>query len=104
MAYKVVFTELAGKQLESCFLYILFEFNDNFAADAFTKDADETIDYLSHFPNSLPICEDAELKKHGYRMVHFKKHRYKMVYLVKDSTVEIHGVYHNLQDLTRHMI
>ena len=101
MAYKVSLTPLAFGQLESCYLYILYEFNDVFAAQAFDKDAEKTIARLATMAESQPVCEDPLLHKMGYRVIHFEKHRYKIVYLIVGDTVEIHGIYHNLQNLEK---
>ena len=68
-------------------------------ADLFLDDAYETVDRLRLVANGLAVCENKELAFYGYRVISFKKHHYKMIYRIKNDTVIIDGVYHDLQDL-----
>ena len=97
--YNVVLTRIAKRQIIGCYLYIVYEFKDPLAADSFLEDVNNTIDLLKFMPTGLPLCEDDNLKKEGYRIIHLKRHRYKLLYRIKKNRVVIDAIYHNLQKI-----
>ena len=65
------------------------------------------IDYLQYTllndQAAYNVWQDAletreQLKKNGYRAIHFMRHRYLMLYRVEGTTAYVDAVYHQLQD------
>lgn len=62
------------------------------------KDFEETKKSLALVADQLKLCNDPELKKQNYRLIHFSHHRYIMIYYIEDGIVYIVAIYHTLQD------
>ena len=99
MAYKVIMSALAQRQLRDFISYILNTFHSKQAARAVLADAKETKTRLVTVATNLKYCDDPELRNAGYRVIHLNRHRYFFVYQMKDAdTVYIAAMYHDLQD------
>lgn len=98
MAYKVVITSPAMRQLEGYISYTLSKFKNVQAARAIRDDAERTIDRLAIIAGSLSLCENEVLAKNGYRRILFDKHEFFMVYRIVGDTVIVDAMYHQLQD------
>lgn len=48
--------------------------------------------------DSLKVCDNPTLKKHGYRKIMFARHKFLMVYRIQDDCVIVDGMFHELQD------
>jgi len=98
MAYRVIITPAAKRQLEMYIAYTLSEFKNLQAARAIMDDARETKKRLSNVAGNLALCEDEILARNGYRKIMFAKHGFFMVYRIDNNTVVVDGMYHELQD------
>lgn len=98
MAYKVIITIHAKRQLESYIAYTLSVFKNHQAAQAIRDDARKTKKRLSDVAASLSLCNNMILAKYGYRRILFSKHDYFMVYRIENNTVIVDAMYHELQD------
>ena len=62
------------------------------------QDFDATINILEDQAESFRYCKSERLRNQGFHKIHFKRHRYLFVYRVKQDSVIIEGMYHELQD------
>ena len=98
MAYRVVITPPAKRQLEMYISYTLSEFKNVQAARAIRDDARKTKARLSAVAGSLALCENSTLSRNGYRKIMFNKHRFFMVYRIDGNKAIVDAMYHELQD------
>lgn len=98
MACNVVMTRLAQRQLAQHVAYIRVHLKNPQAAKAVTEDARETKKALLTVAESLDYCGDPDLRALGYRSIGFRRHRYLFIYEIRDNTIIIEAVYHELQD------
>ena len=98
MVSRVVITDFASKQIDKYIGYIMTEFRNEQAAKAVLQDAKDTKERLLNTADSLKYCDDPELRKLGYRTIHFARHRYFYVYSVREDTAFVEAEYHDLQD------
>lgn len=97
-SFEVVFSDEAKEQLQDILDYLFFTLNNAQAAYSVEQDAKQTTELLFSIALSLKFCDDPELRKLGYRTIHFKRHNYFMLYRVQDRNVYVDAVYHDLQD------
>ena len=62
------------------------------------QDFDDTIGSLEMRAESFGYCKSERLRKLGFHKIHFQRHRYLLVYRVKQDSVIVEGMYHELQD------
>ncbi len=62
------------------------------------QDFDDTIGNLEMRAESFGYCKRERLRKLGFHKIHFQRHRYLLVYRVKQDSVIVEGMYHELQD------
>ncbi len=98
MTYKVVITPPAKKRLDMYIGYTINVLKNRQAAKSIEKDAKNTVKRLALVADSLPLCKEKSLAKHGYRKIQFEKHRFFMIYRIDGNVVVIDGMYHELQD------
>ena len=98
MAYKVIIMPPARRRLEMYIYYTIETLKNRPAANAILADARDTRKRLSLTADSLRVCENPLLAKHGYRTIYFAKHRFLMIYRIQDNTVIVDGMFHELQD------
>ena len=53
---------------------------------------------LSNVGGSLKLCDNPKLRELGYRRMNFLSHHYFMLYRIKNDTVYIDDIFHELQD------
>ena len=104
MAYNVVVTSDAEKDLDKFIRYLLFEKKNEQAARNFLDDFDETKNILSNVAASLKDCDNPKLKQFGYKRINFRKHRYFMLYRVEGNLAIIDNMFHELEDYENHLI
>lgn len=104
MEYKVIVTEDAETDMDRFINYLLFEKKNDQAASNLIDDFEDTIITLTHVAESFKLCENQHLMELGYRRINFRSHRYFMLYRVKDGTVYVDNVFHELQDYENRMI
>lgn len=96
--FKVIFTEKAETQAQQILDYLAYELENMQDALSVEQDMKDTAARLSYMAGSLKLCDDADLRGLGYRMIHFKRHRYFMLYKIADNYAYVIGIYHDLQD------
>lgn len=103
MGYKIVITPDAEQDLDGFVKYLLFEKKSRKAARNILDDFEATKNSLLQVAESLKLCENPKLKKHGYRRINFLSHRYFMLYRVVDNIIFIDNIFHELQDYEKLM-
>ena len=98
MAYRVVITPVAKRQLDQYVGYTASILKNRTAAKRILEDAKQTKKRLADVAESLALCPNELLAKYGYRRVFFDKHDYFMVYRVEGKKVIVDAMYHELQD------
>ena len=98
MQYKVEVSDLANRQYDKFVDYIYNVLINPQAAVNLMQDFDDTIKILEGQAESLRYCNSEHLRKLRFHKVHFQRHKYLLVYRIKDKTVIIEGMYHELQD------
>lgn len=98
MSYKVIIMPPAKRRLNMYVFYTIETLGNRQAAKAILADARETKKRLSMTADSLKICDNPILAKHGYRKIKFAKHKFVMLYRIQDDTVIVDGMFHELQD------
>lgn len=95
MGYKVIIMPPAKRRLDMYVLYTVETLGNRQAAKAILADARETKKRLSMAADSLKICDNSLLAKHGYRKIKFAKHKFVMLYRIQDDTVIVDGMFCN---------
>lgn len=103
MAYSIVVTSDAEKDLEGFITYLLFEKKNEQAARNLLDDFEETKNILSNVAASLKDCDNPKLKQFGYKRTNFRKHRYFMLYRIEENMVIIDNMFHELEDYENHL-
>ena len=104
MAYNVVVTSDAERDLDNFIRYLLFEKKNEQAAGNLLDDFEETKNILSNVAASLKDCDNPKLKQFGYKRINFRKHRYFMLYRIEGNMVIIDNLFHELEDYENHLI
>lgn len=98
MQYNVYVSDLACMQYDKFLDYIYHTLLNTQAADSLMQDFDDTIGNLEMQAESFGYCKSERLRKLGFHKIHFQRHRYLLVYRVKQDSVIVEGMYHELQD------
>lgn len=98
MEYRVVITSDAQEDLDKFIKYLLFEKQNEQAARSLLNDFEATTQKLSQVAGSLKLCDNPNLRALEYRRINFLTHRYFMLYRIKDQTVFVDDIFHELQD------
>ena len=104
MAYNVVVTSDAERDLDKFIRYLLFEKKNEQAAGNLLDDFEETKNILSNVAASLKDCDNPKLKQFGYKRINFRKHRYFMLYRIEGNMVIIDNLFHELEDYENNLI
>ena len=97
-SFDVIISPKALSQLNDYIDYLQYPLLNDQAANNVWQDALETRNRLSKIAGSLKFCINPQLKKNGYRVIHFMRHRYLMLYRIEGSTAYVDVIYHQLQD------
>ena len=97
-SFDVIISPKALSQLNDYIDYLKYTLLNDQAAYNVWQDALETREQLSRVAGSLKFCTHPQLKKNGYRAIHFMRHRYLMFYRIEGATVYVDSIYHQLQD------
>lgn len=98
MAYKVIIMPPAKRRMDMYVSYTLEKLRNRQAARAILDDAKATKKKLSVIADTLKVCDNPVLARHGYRKINFEKHRFLMIYRIQGNQVLIDGMFHELQD------
>ena len=97
-SFEVIISPKALSQLNDYIDYLQYTLLNDQVANNVWQDALETRNRLSKIAGSLKFCINPQLKKNGYRVIHFMRHRYLMLYRIEGSTAYVDAIYHQLQD------
>lgn len=97
-SFDVIISPKALSQLNDYIDYLQYTLLNDQVANNVWQDALETRNRLSKIAGSLKFCINPQLKKNGYRVIHFMRHRYLMLYRIEGSTAYVDAIYHQLQD------
>lgn len=98
MGFKVTLTSRAQSNFDDIINYLLYELKSKQAAMNVMEDMEHTIERLSRVADVLKLCDDPDFYKLGYRTIRFKRHNYFMLYRIRNDTVFVDAIYHDLQD------
>lgn len=98
MRYNVYISDLACEQYDKFLDYIYRVLLNLQAADSLMQDFDSTIGVLETQAEIFGYCKSERLRKLGLHKIHFRRHRYLFVYRIKQDSVIVEGMYHELQD------
>lgn len=101
MAYRIVETELALRDLDSILSYIALTLSNLSAAASFADEIEKCYSNLEEMPLMCEFCHDPRLRVLGYRKAVIKN--YVMVYKVDEAekTVIILRFFYGRQDYER---
>lgn len=103
MDYKIVLMKDAEEDFDRFIAYLLFEKKSEQAARNLLNDFKATKISLSNVAGSLKLCDNPKLRELGYRRINFLSHRYFMLYRIKNDTVYVDNIFHELQDYENKM-
>ena len=98
MVYRVVISDRVSEQLDNYVQYLVVKLGNAQAGSNLLEDALDTAEALSYVAGSLPFCVDPDLRQRGIRKMLFTRHRYLWLYQINGDTVQVMGMYHELQD------
>lgn len=98
MDYKIVLMKGAEEDFDRFIAYLLFEKKTEQVVRHLLNDFEVTKIGLSNVAGSLKLCDNPKLRELGYRRINFLSHRYFMLYRIKNDTVYVDNIFHELQD------
>lgn len=98
MQFNVELSDLATEQYDKFLAYIYHILKNPQAADSLMQDFDETIKILEQQAASFGYCKSERLRKLELHKIHLQRHKYLLVYRIKQRTVIVEGMFHELQD------
>ena len=98
MHFNLEVSDLASEQYDKFLKYIYHTLQNPQAADNLMQDFDDTIAVQEGQAGSFGYCRSERLRKLGFHKIHFQRHKYLLVYRIKQNSVIIEGMYHELQD------
>ena len=99
MAYDVVYTGAAERDVRRIVSYLLAEAGNRPAAERFLTEIEGLVERLSHMPEMYPQVSEGRASEHGYRKASFLSHV--AIYRVLGQTVEIGRIFHAKQGYAR---
>lgn len=97
--YKIFFTGKGRNTYNHCVDYVLYHFEDAFAAERLNIDIQKALNFLELSPEARPICENSKLHERGIRKIHLRRYAYKLYYHVVGDEVYIDALIHDRQDV-----
>lgn len=97
MAYKVVVTDNALRQLENITDYIIYHLHNKQAAGGILGDFQQACRDLTYLATSISICNDKYLAAKGYRKLALTHYKYLLLYQVRNEIVYVNGIFHMLE-------
>lgn len=101
MAYKVIITENALKQLESIADYLVYRLHNKQAAAGVLGDFEQICRELTYLATSMPVCNDRYLSNKGYRKIALAHYKYIALYQMKNDVVYVNGIFHMLENYSK---
>ncbi len=104
MVYRLMITEHADELLDALVCHLLNEFQSEQAAKHLINSIEKIYDRLQDNPLQFPICRDTYLANKGYREAVVSKMDYVVIFGVKDQTVNVVGIFHQLENYPQKLI
>lgn len=98
MAYKLVVTEHADELLDHLVYHLIYQLKNKAAAKHLLEKIDKIYDRLEENPLQFPMSKDINLANKGYHEAIVPQMNYIVVFDVKDSNVNILGIFHQLEN------
>ncbi len=87
MAYKIVISKEAHKDIDDIVNYIAIELANPTAATSFLDDVEKSYTEVLNNPRMYSLCQDARLSREGYRKIVIKN--YLVLYRIDDEAKKI---------------
>lgn len=101
MAYKLIVTERADKLLDNIIYHLLYCLKSEQAARHLLDELEKIHIRLKENPLQFPLSKDIYLESKGYHEVVIPQVDYILVFNIKDDTVNIVGIFHQLENYQR---
>lgn len=101
MDYKLVITEHAEQLLDNLVYYLLYCLKSEQAARHLLDGIDNVYDKLENNPLQFPYSRDVYLARKGYHEAIVPQMDYIVVFGIQDDTVNVIGVFHQLENYTK---
>ena len=101
MAYELLISERADRQIDKLASYLLTVLNNPQACAHFFDEIQKTYEMLKDDPFCFKLCAEELLAQKGYRSAQLPTMRYRIIYRVEQSRVYIVAVFHMLENYSR---
>lgn len=101
MAYELTITEHADELLDALVYHLLYRFKSEQAARHLLDGIKNVYERLEENPMQFPLSRDAYLADKGYHEAVVAQMDYMLVFNVKESVVNVVGVFHQLENYQR---
>lgn len=101
MAYELTITEHADELLDALVYHLLYCFKSEQAAKHLLDGIKNVYERLEENPMQFPLSRDAYLADEGYHEAVVAQMDYMLVFNVKESVVNVVGVFHQLENYQR---
>lgn len=101
MAYELTITEHADELLDALVYHLLYRFKSEQAAKHLLDGIKNVYERLEENPMQFPLSRDAYLADKGYHEAVVAQMDYMLVFNVKESVVNVVGVFHQLENYQR---
>lgn len=101
MAYELTITEHADELLDALVYHLLYRFKSEQAAKHLLDGIRNVYERLEENPMQFPLSRDAYLADKGYHEAVVAQMDYMLVFNVKESVVNVVGVFHQLENYQR---
>ncbi|MCM1282816.1 MAG: type II toxin-antitoxin system RelE/ParE family toxin [Muribaculaceae bacterium] len=98
MAYKLVVTEHADELLDRILRYLIYQLKNEQAAVHLLDEMKNIYDRLEENPLQFPISRDTYLADKGYHEAVIGQMNYIIVFCIETETVNIVGIFHQLEN------
>ena len=101
MAYKLIITEHAEELLDKLVYHLIYRLKNEQAAKHLLDGVDNVYDRLETNPEQFPVSRDAFGAKRGYHEAVVPQMDYVIVFDIRSDTVNVVGVFHQLENYQR---
>lgn len=101
MAYELTITEHADELLDALVYHLLYRFKSEQVAKHLLDGIKNVYERLEENPMQFPLSRDAYLADKGYHEAVVAQMDYMLVFNVKESVVNVVGVFHQLENYQR---
>ena len=95
MAYKLLISRSAQKELDDIVQYMIEKLCNPKAATDFLDVLDEKYEFLTENPKMYPLARDFQLRRRGYRMLKAKNFLVLYRIMEEEQTVFVGGIFYD---------